>query len=97
MLISMKIETMNIFLPTPLKAYVQQRVKRDGYGNISEYMRELIRDDQKKKAKERLDSLLLEGLEGKDFPIDDAYWKSLRQHVKDRHTSNTNRRSSART
>ena len=31
MLISMKIETMNISLPTPLKAYVQQRVKRVEY------------------------------------------------------------------
>ncbi len=81
----MKIETMNISLPTPLKAYVQQRVKRDGYGNISEYMRELIRDDQKKKAKEKLDSLLLEGLEGKDMPIDDAYWASLHQRIEDRH------------
>lgn len=77
----MKIETMNISLPTPLKAYVQQRVKRDGYGNISEYMRELIRDDQKKKSKERLENLLLEGLEGKDIAIDDAYWADLQQHI----------------
>lgn len=77
----MKIETMNISLPSPLKAYVQQRVKRDGYGNISEYMRELIRDDQQKKAKERLDQLLLEGMEGKDRSIDASYWNDLQQHI----------------
>lgn len=80
----MKIETMNISLPSPLKAYVQQRVKRDGYGNISEYMRELIRDDQKKKkkSKERLEKLLLEGLEGPETPITKAHWDGLRKKLK---------------
>ena len=78
----MKIETMNISLPTPLKTYVQQRVKRDGYGNISEYMRELIRDDQKKKAKEKLDSLLLEGLKGPTSPMTKTDWAELHQELK---------------
>jgi antitoxin ParD1/3/4 len=55
----MKIETMNISLPSLLKASVQQLVERGGYGNASEYMRELIRDDLKRRAKERLDDLLL--------------------------------------
>lgn len=78
----MKIETMNISLPTSLKAYVQQRVKRDGYGNVSEYVRELIRDDQEKKSEKRLEEKLLEGLQGKDQSIDDAYWKRLELHLK---------------
>ena len=81
MLNIMKIETMNISLPTPLKAYVQQRVKRDGYGNISEYMRELIRGDQKKKAKERLENLLLEGMDGPTSPMTKADWDEMHQRL----------------
>jgi len=80
-LMIMKIETMNISLPTPLKAYVQQRVKRDGYGNISEYMRELIRGDQKKRSKERLEELLLEGMKSPSSPLTKDDWKKLRQQL----------------
>lgn len=87
---------MNISLPTPLKAYVQQRVKRDGYGNVSEYMRELIRDDQHKKNKEKLDQLLLEGLEGKDRPIDDAYWADLHRYITDREKRIKTKKNAAR-
>lgn len=78
----MKIETMNISLPTSLKAYVQQRVKRDGYGNVSEYVRELIRDDQEKKVQQQMDQLLLEGLEGPTTPLTKDDWAKLRRDLK---------------
>ena len=43
-------ETMNIALPEVLKDYVQERVQHDGYSSVSEYVRELIRADQKQRA-----------------------------------------------
>jgi antitoxin ParD1/3/4 len=33
---------------------------------VSEYIRELIRDDEKRKAEQRLEALLLEGLESEE-------------------------------
>jgi antitoxin ParD1/3/4 len=37
--------TMNISLPVPMKAFVDQRVDQGDYSTSSEYVRELIRKD----------------------------------------------------
>ncbi|HEX6813571.1 MAG TPA: hypothetical protein VF384_18270 [Planctomycetota bacterium] len=37
---------LNISLPKQLRSYVEQRVRRGGFGNVSEYIRVLIRQDQ---------------------------------------------------
>lgn len=55
-------DSMNISLPRPLKAFVEQQVAAGRYGTASEYLRELIREDEKTKAREGLETLLLEGL-----------------------------------
>jgi putative addiction module CopG family antidote len=52
-------ETMNIALPESMKHFVQERVTEGGYSSVSEYIRELIRADQKRNAQERIDTLLL--------------------------------------
>jgi putative addiction module CopG family antidote len=44
-----------------MKHFVQERVTEGGYCSVSEYMRELIRADQKRKVEARIDTLLLEG------------------------------------
>ena len=55
---------------------------RLGYSTPSEDVRELIRDEQKRRAKEKLDSLLLEGLNsGDSIPMDAAFWSDLRQEA----------------
>jgi antitoxin ParD1/3/4 len=53
--------TMNISLPESLKAFIDERL--ENYGSASEYVRELIRADQKRVEHERLEKLLLERLE----------------------------------
>jgi antitoxin ParD1/3/4 len=53
-------ETMNIALPAALKQFVQSRVGSGGYSSVSEYVRELIRADQKRHAEERIGALLLD-------------------------------------
>jgi len=55
---------MNISLPSALKAFVDGHVAEGCYATASEYVRELIRNDAKAKAQVKLDTLLLEGLEG---------------------------------
>ena len=46
--------SINISLPESMKAYIEEQVASGGYGTVSEYFRELIRQDQKRKAKERI-------------------------------------------
>ncbi len=60
-------DSMNISLPSALKAFVDGHVAEGYYATASEYVRELIRKDAKAKAQARLETLLLEGLEGDDI------------------------------
>ena len=55
--------TMNISLPDVLKEFVDCQVQARGYSTSSEYVRELIRNDQIRQAEQRLAALMLEGLE----------------------------------
>ena len=72
--------TMNISLPENLKGFVDSQVQAGGYSTSSEYIRELIREDQKKKLEQRLSLLLLEGMQsGEPVAADAAYWKAKRQ------------------
>ena len=54
--------TMNIALPDALRAFVAQRVASGEYGNTSEYVRELIRKDQREQRVQRLRALVEDGL-----------------------------------
>ena len=49
---------MNISLPDALQTFVDEQVRERGYDNSSEYVRELIRNDQERR---QLRSLLLDG------------------------------------
>ncbi len=53
----------NVSLPDQMKRYIQERVSEGGYSTTSEYFRDLIREDQKRRAEEHLETLLLQGLE----------------------------------
>ena len=56
--------TLNISLPEQMRAFIESQVSRGLYSTASDYIRDLIRDDQKRKDQERLESLLLDALEG---------------------------------
>ncbi len=62
-------QTMNISLPDPMKQYVEEQVIAGLYSSVSEYVRELVRADQKRNAKEKLEQLLLSALNSGD-PIE---------------------------
>lgn len=68
-----------------MKAYIEEQVDKGGYSTVSEYFRELIRQDQKRKATERLETMLLEGLDsGSATPVTEKDWQDIRQSVRDR-------------
>jgi antitoxin ParD1/3/4 len=62
-------QTMNISLPDPMKQYVEEQVNAGGYSSASEYVRELVRADQKRHAKEQLEQILLAAINSGD-PVD---------------------------
>jgi len=74
--------TMNISLPEPMRAFVEERVSEKGYGSSSEYVRDLIRRDQER---ETLRALLLEGAQSPPAAeMTPAFFASLRQRVQAR-------------
>ncbi|MBD2312133.1 type II toxin-antitoxin system ParD family antitoxin [Desertifilum sp. FACHB-1129] len=78
-------KTMNVSLPDTMRDYIEEQVKTRGYGSVSEYMRDLIRQDQKRNAQEQIETLLLAGLEsGTATPMSDRDWAEIRQAVQDR-------------
>lgn len=81
-------ETMNIAIPPLLKEFVQLRVERGGYGSVSEYVRELIRLDQRQSAQSELENELLRGLaSGPPVKMTKATWSALREDISRRLSS----------
>jgi putative addiction module CopG family antidote len=77
--------SVNISLPEQMRAYVEEQVSKGGYGTVSEFVRDLIRQDQKRRAKENLETLLLEGLESGSPPFMSAQdWENIREAVRER-------------
>lgn len=70
---------LNISLPEPMKQYIEERIVERNYGTTSEYVRDLIREDQKRRIGEQLETLLLRGMESpaSEWTADDA------QYIKD--------------
>ncbi len=70
----MTTKTMNISLPETMKIFVEERIESDGYGTVSEYVRDLIREDQKRREEEKLEKLLLARLQSNEaeFSIKDV-------------------------
>ena len=77
--------SLHVSLSDEMRAFVDQQVGGGAYHNHSEYVRDLIRHDQKLKARERVDALLLEGLEsGEPVSITPEDWVEIREQVRAR-------------
>jgi antitoxin ParD1/3/4 len=70
--------TITISLPDSLKSFVEREVATQGYGNVSEYFRSLLREAQTQEARRRLDAQLLSALEAEAGTVDPAFWSQLR-------------------
>jgi antitoxin ParD1/3/4 len=82
----MEMTSLNVSLPKVLKDYVEGQATADGYSTPSEYVRELIRDDRKRQAREKLEAALLEGLNsGPAKEITSAKWARKRGSLRRRH------------
>ncbi|NOT00408.1 MAG: type II toxin-antitoxin system ParD family antitoxin [Phycisphaerales bacterium] len=74
--------SMNISLPEEMKAFVDAQLSRGAYSSVSEYVRELIRQAQRRSAQERLENRLLDGLDsGEPVPVTPAFWDNRRKKL----------------
>lgn len=74
-------QTMNISLPDLLKSFVDRQISLGRYSSASEYVRELIREDEKRKAGEQLEALLLEGIQSEESPLTRQDWADIRKEA----------------
>jgi len=76
--------TMNISLPDEMKVFVEAQMAQEGYASASEYLRALIRDAQKRRAKRELEAKFREALEsGPATPMTREDWVALRAEALD--------------
>jgi antitoxin ParD1/3/4 len=74
-------QSMNISLPEPLKEFVDGQIAQGRYSSASEYVRELIRADEKRKAADELEAKLLEGVKSPERSLAAADWTALRKEA----------------
>ena len=90
----MSMTSLNISLPSSLKDYVENQVQQNGFSTPSEYIRDLVRSDQTRraqaKAEAKLEALLLDGLNsGAPIEITPEYWEKKRTELIERHNRKT--------
>lgn len=71
--------TITISLPESMKEFIDSEVSQNDYSTVSEYLRDLIRNHQKRKAEDRLEALLLEGLESESSEMTQEDWQEIRR------------------
>jgi antitoxin ParD1/3/4 len=75
--------SLNVSMPEELRDFIDRRTKNGKFSTPSEYVRQLIREDQKREAERRLEALLLERLDkGELEAVTPAMFDRLRARVK---------------
>ncbi len=76
----MAIATLNISLPDTMKTEVENVVATEGYGNTSEFFRDLVRDYLKERRERKLEDLLLQGINsGESTPLTKTDFENIRE------------------
>lgn len=68
--------SMNISIPSALRERLEEKLTRQAYGSASEYVRQLIRQDLERDAREKVEALLLEGVHSKKrIKVTPEWWE----------------------
>jgi antitoxin ParD1/3/4 len=77
---------LNISLPDALHEFIESQVADGGYGTASEYISTLVREAQRQKARERVEALLLEGINsGEPIEVNAEYWEEKHCRLREGH------------
>ena len=76
---------LNLSLPENLKQFVDAKVNQGGYQTAEEYVCAILQQERKREARERLEALLLEGINsGEPIEVTDQYWEEKRRRLRER-------------
>ncbi len=79
----MATEALNVSLPEQLRGFVDAQVSSGSYGSASEFIRELLRNEQRRLAKDNLTAFIQAGLDSGDVQAwTPERFVSLRQSVR---------------
>jgi antitoxin ParD1/3/4 len=68
-----------ITLPDEIESVINTEVEQSGYASAGEYLTSLVRQDQKRRAKEQLEALVLGGINaGEPVEMTAEAWRELR-------------------
>ena len=71
-------------VPEHLKNWIESQIEAGFYSSTSDYLRDLIRNDQRQRT--QLDQLLLDGLHsGSPITPDDEYWEKKKARLIEKH------------
>lgn len=77
--------TLNVSLPDALREFVETRVAEGHYSTADDYLRDLVREDQRRNAQDHLDALLQDGMvSGPAAPMTAQDWQDIRAEVRKR-------------
>ena len=80
----MATEALNVSLPEQLRGFVDAQVSGGSYGSASEFIRELLRNEQRRLAKDNLTAFIQAGLNSGDAQAwTPERFESLRQSVRE--------------
>ena len=74
-------DDIRISLSGSTTAFVDAEVADGSYASVIECVDDILRAGTKTMAQEKLEALLLEGLEGEDIEWNDAHWDELRGRI----------------
>jgi len=74
--------SLNVSLPEAMRNWIDRQVKEGGYGTASEFVREVLREARKTRARRELEEKLIEGIKsGPATPMTKADWARIRQRA----------------
>ena len=70
------ITNISISFPESVREFIEEQVSAYGFGTASEYLRELVLQDKKRKEQEKLEVMLLKAMEsGNRIEVTAEYWE----------------------
>jgi antitoxin ParD1/3/4 len=72
--------SINISLPFSMKEFVDEEVSAEGYGTVSEFFRELLREAKRRKEEQQLEKYLLQALNSPVSPITKKDWEEIKKN-----------------
>lgn len=74
--------TMNISLPESLRDFVEAQVHSGDYASASEFVRTLLRQEQKDREQEKLELRILQGLSTGGGQVSPEIWNRVRRRLR---------------